>query len=109
MISLPDWPPSTARLSMLFMIKVAFMMSSVLGEAKNPRGPHRASFVWIFILIILIQLSETSASGGHVVLRHIAVYCAFLLTKSGLQKCTMRVTRNERVITALIHRRRRIA
>ena len=88
---------------MLLMMKIAFMMSSVLGIVKNPRRPHR-DFVGIFILIILIRLSETSASGGHVVPRHIVVHRAFVLMKSWLQKCMMRVPRNERVVAALMHR-----
>jgi hypothetical protein len=88
---------------MLLMMKIAFMMSSVLGVVKNPRRPHK-DFVRVFILIILIRLSETSASGGHVVPRHIAVHRAFVLMRSWLQKCMMRVPRYERVITALMQR-----
>ena len=56
--------------------------------------------VRVKILMILIWLPATSA----VVLRHIAVHRAFVLMKSWLQKCMMRVPRNERVVTALMHR-----
>jgi hypothetical protein len=91
---------------MLLMMKIALMMSSILWVVKNPRRPH-IDFVRVFILIILILIrqSETSASGCHVVPRHIAVHRAFVLIKSWLQKCMMRVRRYERVIAALMHRR----
>ena len=56
--------------------------------------------VRVMILMILIWLLATSA----IVLRHIAVHRAFVLMKSWLQKCIMRVPRNERVLTALMHR-----
>jgi heme A synthase len=102
-ISLADWPASAERLGMLLMVKIAFMMSSVLGVVKNPRGPHR-DFVRVFILIIFIRLSETSASGGHVMPLHIAVHRAFVLMKSWLQKCIMRMPRNEREVATLMHR-----
>jgi len=84
-------------------MKIPFMTSSFLGVVESPRRPYR-ELVRVMILIILMRLSKTSASGTRVVLWHIAVHRAFVVMKSWLQKCLMRVPRNERVVTALIHR-----
>ena len=84
-------------------MKIPFMTSSFLGVVESPRRSHR-ELVRVMILIILIRLPETSASGTRVMLRHIAVHRAFVLMKCWLQKCIMRVPRNERVVTALMHR-----
>ena len=86
---------------MLLLIKIPLMTSSFLGVVESPRRPQR-ELVGVMILIILIRLPETSASRTRVVLRHIAVHRAFVLMKSWLQKCLMRVPRNERVVTALM-------